>query len=234
MVKSQDWISQGWALVKPHLGTHILIALVTMLLSAVTIGIISGPLVCGWFMILLRQQRDPSYAPEFSDLWKGFEVFGQSFLAWLIIAIVAAIAGGLLGVVASVIEAVPIIGQLLAPMTGAILAICMMVVFLYVFPLIIDRRMEAIPALQLSAEKTTPDFIAYAGFALILYVINAVGAAICVVGSLITTPIVIASVAVAYADVLGTSGAAATARPEDTAEAETDPTHDTQNTTGPQ
>ena len=132
MVKSGDWVSQGWDTVKPYLGTYILIALVAGLLSAVTIGILAGPLVCGWFMIVLRQMREPEYEPQFGDLWKGFEVFGQSFLAWLTIAIVASIAGGLVGVLASVIAAVPVVGQLLAPMTGAVLAVCIMVFFLYV------------------------------------------------------------------------------------------------------
>lgn len=203
MVKSGEWVSQGWALVKPYLGTYILIALVAGLLSAVTLGILAGPLACGWFMIALRQKRDPSYEPQFGDLWKGFEVFGQSLLAWIVIAIVASIAGGLVGIVAAVIEAVPIVGQLLAPMTGAVIAVCMMVVFLYVFPLIAERRMEFMSAIQLSAETTTPEFVPFAGFALILYVLNAIGGALCGVGSLVTGPIVMGAIAASYLDVLG-------------------------------
>ncbi len=207
MVKSAEWLSGGWALVKPYLGTYILIALVAGLLSTLTVGILAGPLACGWLMILLRQKRDPSYEPQFGDLWKGFEVFGQSFLAWLVIAIVGAIGGGLVSVLVSVIEAVPVVGQLLAPMTGAVLGVCMLVVFLYVFPLIADRRMDFWAAIQLSAETTAPEFLPFAGFGLILYLLNAVGAALCGVGALITGPIVMAGVLASYEDVL--SGAAA-------------------------
>lgn len=202
MVKSGDWVSQGWDTVKPYLGTYILIALVAGLLSAVTVGILAGPLVCGWFMIVLRQRRDPAYEPQFGDLWKGFEVFGQSFLAWLTIAILAGIAGGIVSVIASIIAAVPVVGQILAPMTGAVIAVAMMVVFLYTFPLIADRRMDFIPAIQLSAETTAAQFGPYAGFAFILYLLNAIGSALCLVGSLVTNPIVMASVAAAYLDSL--------------------------------
>jgi len=202
MVKTGDWVSEGWALVKPYLGTNILIALVAGLLSGVTLGILSGPLTCGWFMILLRQRRDPAYEPQFGDLWKGFEVFGQSFVAWLIIAIVVAIASGLVGVVAAVVEAVPVVGQLLAPMTGAIIAICAMAVLLYVFPLVADRKMDAVEAIKLSVETTAPEFASFAGFAFILYLLQAIGTALCGIGILITGPVTMAAIAVSYDDLL--------------------------------
>ncbi|MGI5817488.1 MAG: hypothetical protein ACOX9R_05260 [Armatimonadota bacterium] len=206
-VRSGYWVSEGWSLIKPYLGTHILIALVAGLLSSVTIGILSGPLACGWFMILLRQRRDPSYAPQFADLWKGFEVFGQAFVAWLLIAIVVGIAGALVGVVAAVVSAIPIIGQLLAPLTGAVMAICATAILVFVFPLIADRRADAVEAIKRSAETTTPEFIPFAGFALILYVLNAIGGALCGLGLLITGPIMAAAVAVSYEDALGGSAA---------------------------
>ncbi|MFW5867010.1 MAG: hypothetical protein ACOCX2_04290 [Armatimonadota bacterium] len=219
MVKSSEWLSGGWALIKPYLGTHVLIALVAGLLSSVTLGILSGPLTCGWFMILLRQRREPSYEPQFSDLWKGFEVFAQSFVAWLIIAIVLAVASALVGVAAAIVEAVPVIGQLLAPMTGAIMAICAMVVFFYVFPLIAERRADALEAIKRSAETTTPEFVPFAGFALILYILHVIGAALCGIGLLITGPVTMAAIAVSYDDVLGGGAApAAPQPPEPTAE----------------
>lgn len=211
MVKPGEWLSEGWALVKPYLGTYILITLVASLLSGATAGILSGPLACGVLMILLRQRRDPSYEPQFGDLWKGFEVFGQSFVAWLLIAIVAAVAGALVGVVAAVVAAVPIVGQMLAPLTGAVMAICMTVVFLYVFPLVADQKSDAVAAIQLSAETTAPEFAAFAGFALILYVLNAIGAALCGIGFLITGPVMAAAVAVSYDDVLARTPAPQTA-----------------------
>ncbi len=207
MVKAGDWVSQGWALIKPNLGTHILIALVAGLLSSVTLGILSGPLACGWFMILLRQQREPGYVPQFGDLWKGFEFFAQSFVAWLIIAVVVAIASGLTGVIGAIVEEIPLIGWVVAPLIGSIVAICAMVVFLYVFPLIADGRADAVEAIKRSAETTTPEFIPFAGFTVILYVLQVIGGALCGIGLLITGPIVMGSVAVAYVDVLGRGAA---------------------------
>ncbi len=203
MVRSGDWVSDGWTLIKPHLGTHILIALVVGILSSVTLGILSGPLVCGWLMILLRQRREPSYTPQFGDLWKGFEIFGQAFVAWLVIAIVSAIAGALTSVVGTILGYIPIIGWIAAPLLGAVVAICLMTVFLYAFPLLADRRADAIEAIKRSAETTTPEFIPFAGFAVILYLLQLVGGVACGIGLLITGPIMIAALAVSYTDVLG-------------------------------
>lgn len=208
MVRSGDWITQGWQMVKPYLGTYVLTALVAGLLSGVTLGILTGPLSCGLIMMFLRQRREPEYEPQFGDLWKGFEVFAQSFVAWLIIAILLSVASGLVGGIASIVEALPIVGQLLAPMVGAVLGICAMVVFLYVFPLVADRRANAIEAIQQSAETTAKEFLPFAGFALILYVLQAIGAALCGVGLLLAGPVVVAAIAASYEDVLGAGGSA--------------------------
>ena len=53
-----------------------------------------------------------------------------------------------------------------------------------------------------AAETTAPEFLPFAGFALILYVLNTIGAALCGIGALITGPVVMAAIAVSYEDVL--------------------------------
>lgn len=212
MVSIGDWLSQGWGLVKPHLGTYIGVALVTAILSTVTLGILIGPLACGWYLMLLRQLREESYVPQFGDLWKGFEVFGQSLLAYILIVVAAAVVGSLIGVMGAAVAAVPLVGQALAPLVGTAVAVCLMVVFLYVFPLIVDRRMDFWKAIQTSAETTAPHFGQLIGFGLVLYLLNGLGALLCGLGALVTTPVVMASIAVSYLDMLRdpTSQSAAT------------------------
>lgn len=206
MVRSGEWISEGWALVRPHLGTHVLIALVVSLLSVLTVGILFGPLACGWYLIVLRQQSDSSYTPQFGDLWKGFEVFGQALLAFIVMAVASLIAGSLIGVIASVVASVPLVGQALAPLVGAAVSICLMIVFLYVFPLIVDRRMDFWAAIQTSAETTAPHFGQLIGFGLLLYLLNALGGVLCGVGALFTTPVMVAAISISYRDMIGARG----------------------------
>ncbi len=203
MVRTGEWVSEGWGLVKSHLGVHIGVALVVAVLSGITLGILFGPLVCGWYLILLRQQRDDTYAPQFADLWKGFEVFGHALLAFIIVAVAGAIAGSIIGVLSSVLAYVPVIGPTLVTLVGAAVSICLAVIFLYVFPLIIDRRMDFWNAIQRSAETTSPHFGQLIGFGIVIHVLHALGAIACGVGALLTTPVVMAAIAVSYRDMVG-------------------------------
>src|SRR5438132_3051841 len=50
--------------------------------SAVPLGILMGPMMCGIFLALFNQMRCDSV--EFSTLFKGFDYFGQSLIASLL------------------------------------------------------------------------------------------------------------------------------------------------------
>lgn len=203
MVRSADWLTEGWALVRPYLGTYALIALVAGLLSTLTGGLLGGPLACGWFMILLRQKRDPSYVPQFGDLWKGFEVFGPSFIAGLLFLVASWVVGLAVTVAQAIVSVFPILGQLIAPLLGLAGSACLIIVFMYTFQLIADRRMDAIEAIKLSYETTTAQFLPFAGFALLICGLEILGALFCGLGLLIAVPAIMAATAVSYSDVLG-------------------------------
>lgn len=84
MVKTGEWISQGWALVKEDLWTHVLLIIIVSLGSSVTSGILAGPLLAGYYWILLRKLSDAGYRPAIGDVGKGFEVFLHSLLAAIV------------------------------------------------------------------------------------------------------------------------------------------------------
>ncbi len=189
MIRISDWFSKAWEIFTKSVGVHIVLALIVGLGSALTIGILAGPLMCGWFYIILRQLREPDYEPQIGDIGKGFEVFGQSLLAWILILVGSV-------VVSFVVSVVPALGQLLSVAAGWAIAACV----LFVFPLIIDRNTGAIDAIKLSFETIKPAFWGFFGFAVLISVISGIGAAICGVGWLVAGPVTTIAVAIAYRD----------------------------------
>ncbi|MCK4323080.1 MAG: hypothetical protein KAW89_01020 [Armatimonadetes bacterium] len=189
MIRISDWFSKAWEIFTKSVGVHIVLALIVGLGSTLTIGILAGPLMCGWFYIILRQLREPDYEPQIGDIGKGFEVFGQSLLAWILILVGSV-------VVSFVVSVVPALGQLLSVAAGWAIAACV----LFVFPLIIDRNTGAIDAIKLSFETIKPAFWGFFGFAVLISVISGIGAAICGVGWLVAGPVTTIAVAIAYRD----------------------------------
>ena len=193
MVRIGDWLTEAWKVFTESIGVHIVLALIVGLGSLLTIGILAGPLACGWLYIILRQLREPDYKPEIGDIGKGFEVFLQSFLAWLILLAVSLVAGIIGAVLGSIL---PVIGQLVPTAAGW----AVMALFLFVLPLIVDQRLAVGEAINQSVEKVKPEFWGFFAFAALLSVISSVGAILCLVGWLIAGPFTFIVAAIAYRD----------------------------------
>ena len=196
MIRISDWLSKAWEIFTKSVGVHIVLALIVGLGSVCTIGILAGPLMCGWLYIILRQLREPDYEAEIGDIGKGFEVFGQALLACILIVVGAVVVSFILGVV-------PVLGKLLFIAAGWAIATCV----LFVFPLIVDRNTGAIDAIKLSFEKVKPAFWGFFGFAALISVISGIGGAICGVGWLVAGPVTMVALALAYQDNFGEASA---------------------------
>lgn len=189
MVKTGEWLSEGWDLVKQDLWMHVLLALVVGLGSAITGGILGGPLICGYIWIIIEKMRNPAYKPAIGDLGKGFEVFVHALVASLIWGLGASVASSACG-----------LGQFVV--NGFLV---------FTFPLIMDRRMEFWPAIQASYEKVTPNWLGFCLFHLAQVGVMLLGVIACVVGVFVTGPICTVAMVAAYRDNFGLEGAAAPA-----------------------
>jgi hypothetical protein len=108
---------QGWRLFVKDIGPLIIGALIACLLSVVTLGILVGPLSAGLYGMIVKRVRD-GQQPGVGD------VFGQMNRFWSFFA-AALVLGILIG-----LASLTIIG-------GVLLA----TIWLYVFPLMVDRGM---------------------------------------------------------------------------------------------
>jgi uncharacterized membrane protein len=216
-----DCISEGWARIRDQYGLLLGISVVGVLAaSVVPFGILMGPMFCGIYAAF--RDKWQGRVVRFESLSQGFEsfLFQQSLIATLIVmgtafvlvlpVVVVGIAAGVAGAVlaressgvqglltVSVVGGLALLWLVLASVIGAL--------FLFAFPLILDRRLPALEAVKLSARAAWANF----GGVMLLMIANLaaslVGMMCCYVGALLWIPIHFASSVVAYERVFGFS-----------------------------
>ena len=87
-----EWLNESWALFKANAGILIVVSLLALLLSALSFGILAGPMMAGLSLITLKlvDKRGPV---EVNDLFAGFNFFLQSFLFVLVWSVISAVVG---------------------------------------------------------------------------------------------------------------------------------------------
>ncbi|MGC9317779.1 MAG: hypothetical protein ACP5KN_07075 [Armatimonadota bacterium] len=191
MIKTSDWLSDAWAMFAENPVVHIVLTLIVAVGSSITGGLLAGPLICGYIWVVIRQMEDPGYDPQIGDIGKCFENFVQTFLVGIVGGIIAGIGGVLCGI-------------------GAILTAPLV---MFAFPLVAHRQMGFWEAIQTSIAKVMENYGGWIVFALILGLINAAGGLVAV-GWLITYPLTIVAVVLAYRDNFGLGGAQPDQAPE--------------------
>jgi uncharacterized membrane protein len=177
--RTGEWISAGWALVQPDLFLWAVIALIYLILISAVPLILQGALTAGLHYVLVKKLLGQRI--EFGDMFKGFNFFLATLLAVLLIAIFT-----FLGILACIIPG---------------LVVCAMYMFTYLF--ILDRKMDFWPAMQASHEIVKKDYFGYTLFFLALILLQILGILACVVGILVTLPVMFGAVTVAYRDTVG-------------------------------
>jgi hypothetical protein len=163
---------QGWRLFVKDIGPLIIGTLIVAALSVVTLGILAGPLAAGLYGMVVKRVRD-GQQPEAGD------VFGQMNRFWPFFA--AALVLGLLIGLASL----TIIG-------GILLA----TIWLYVFPLMVDRGIGLGEAMRASYEMVKQaGFWEHLALVIVFVVIASLANGAL---AILATPFLIAAVAAGY------------------------------------
>ncbi len=187
MIRTGEWISEGWEIFKQDWLMHVVVMLILGAASSATGGILYGPLLCGYYYMIFKKLQDPTSSIELGDIGKGFEVFVNALVAWLLVGIFTSV-----GVIACFVGAI-VVGALLV----------------FVFPLVMDRRMDFWPAIQASFDKTKENWLGWSVFMLLIGLLYMAGSIACGVGVLVTGPIFFIATALAYRDNFGLAGAEA-------------------------
>lgn len=195
-VKFGEWIQQGWELYRANIGVWIVASLLAIVISVATIGILSGPMMAGliWMALAMLDRKDSK--PEIGDVFKGFDCFLQSFLFCLV--------WGVIMLAISVISLIPCLGSLVV----ILISIVLETVLMFGLFLIVDRKMEFWPASMLSLKVVKSNFFPFLGLLVVAMLIGHVGAIACGIGVIVTMPISVCILAVAYRAVFGAQNAA--------------------------
>jgi hypothetical protein len=198
-VKFGEWIERGFNLYKDNFATLVLASLIAVVISAVTVGVLAGPMFAGVLLIIfgLMDKRDPR--PEVGTLFRGFDYFLNSFL-FIIVWGVA------LFVVSLIVGMVPCIGQL-ASLFVVFVAHALLMFGMF---LIVDRRREFWPASVESFNTVKRSFWPFLGFSIVSNLIGGIGAIACGIGVVFTLPIQACILTVAYRDVFCGGGSGVT------------------------
>ena len=162
----------GWRVFAADIVPLLLGGLLTLALSIVTLGIMAGPLVAGLYTMAVGRIREGKPA-QISDLFDCMERFGAYFAAALVLVLLIGLAS------------LTIVG-------GILLA----TIWMYVFPLMVDRGMTLGDAMKTSYHMVVEHgFWEHLALVILLAALNAIADGPL---GLITMPFGFATVAAAY------------------------------------
>jgi hypothetical protein len=220
-VQPIECIKAGLDLIKSQYWLFIAIILVGLIIgSIVPLGILMGPMMCGIYLALLQTRRGQPI--EFGTLFKGFDYFADSLIATLLHVVPAIV----IIVPAYIIFFVFYMGFLMAMSQGNgppnpaallgffglimvfwlivfVLLIVLSVIFVFTYPLIVDRHLPGFDAVKLSVRAALANFWRLLGMVLLTSLMNLIGALFCYVGAIFVMPIGFAALAAAYEQVFG-------------------------------
>lgn len=188
-VKFGEWIEQGINLYKANFGLLVLASLIACLVSSVSIGICSGPMMAGLTMICLALRDGAQPKPAAGDVTKGFQLFLPTFLMTLLVGFVA--------FVLYFIASLTCVGVLLYPVIGAVISGAT----LFAFCLVVDQKLGVMDALKANIAILKTNFWMFIAFALVAGLIGGVGSILCGIGVILTLPVTTCMTAVAFRDV---------------------------------
>lgn len=176
-------VSRSWGLVMRNFWLLIGATLVELLIAG-ALPILASVCVGGIMFLFLRLIRGER--ADFGDGFAGFSLaFLQLFLVglvkWLLIA---------LGFICCVLP-----------------GIYLLVVWTFAVPLIIDKRLDFWPAMELSRKVVNRHWWTILGLGLIAYLVLLLGACCCGVGYFIALPVAIGAITFAYDDIFGAHSA---------------------------
>jgi uncharacterized membrane protein len=178
-VRAGHWVSEGWRLVKSDIASYVLMTLIFLLLGSAACGLIQGSLIAGLHLFTIKKILGRNAG--FGDMFQGFNFFVPTLLASLVI--------GLFVGVASLFFIIP--GLVVAAMYK----------FTYLF--IVDKRMDFWQAMRASHAVVRRDYVGFTLFLVLLILVDILGVACCVIGTLVAIPVTFAAITVAYREVVG-------------------------------
>lgn len=205
---------QAFDLVQGQYWVLLAVSAVGMMIGGSVPIVLIGPMMCGIYLCFLEKYDGREFA--FELLFKGFDFFVPSLIASLImtgitmLALIPVFMVVFIGMFASISAMQADGGQTAAPalfslgivLVVSLLSVALILVvsmfFLFTFPLIVDRKLDGVDAIRVSAKAVAGNFAGVLGLTLIGTVLAVVSVLACYVGTFFVMPISMAAMTIAY------------------------------------
>ncbi len=165
-------LKQGWRLFVKDLGPLLIAGLITVVLGALTLGVLAGPLAAGLYDMVAMRVRD-GRQPVIGDVFNQFDRFWSFLGASLALAILIGLA-------------------MLTIVGGFLLA----TIWLYVFPIMVEQRVGLGQAMKASKDLVLANgFWEHLALVLIVTIVASIANGVL---AIIAVPFLIVVVAAAY------------------------------------
>lgn len=212
VVAPVECLKEGWATIKDRYWLFLGIALVATLIGGAVPIVLIGPMMCGLYMCLLAKMRGESV--EFGLLFKGFDYFVPGLVAGAIQTLPAFVIGSGAGFISVIVsfatsardryprsEGPPAIFWLVLAVLvilAIIVGVLIQVLFLFAYPLIVDRRLSGWEAIKTSYRAALKNFGGILGLIFLNVGLGIIGFLCCFVGVYFVLPLSYAAYAAAY------------------------------------
>jgi uncharacterized membrane protein len=217
VISPVECLKEGWQLIKDRYWLFLGITLVAMLVGGAVPVVLIGPMMCGLYMCLFAKMRGEPV--EFGMLFKGFDYFMQGLVAAAIqtLPVILIMAVGQVIFVAFTLIIMPTqrgdamppvfwVGLVLFVLLAMIVSLAIHSLFLFAYPLIVDRNLSGLEAIKLSYRAALQNLSGIIGLILLISGLGILGLLACYVGAFLVMPISFASYAVAYRRVFPETG----------------------------
>lgn len=174
-------------LYKENVATLLLATLVGYIIAGCTFGILAGPMLAGLALINLALIDKAQPKPDIGAVFKGFGFFVPALVFFILFLVAMLVGNFILGMI-------PLLNLILPTLYGLTLSTFAMFTIFN----IVDRKLEVIPAIQASVDTVKANFWNLLAVNIIASVLSFIGVFACGIGVVVTAPMYVATVAVAY------------------------------------
>lgn len=194
-IRFTDWLRRGFELFINHAVLLLMCGLVAGLISTVSLGLLTGPMLAGLAWIILQLMNRQLAVPALNDLFRGFQQFKETLPVTLFFYA--------LGIAGYILLALPVVGQLLYTVlvgVGGCLGV------LSVFHLV-SAKVEPMKSYRAWVSIFAMNWGPLLGFFILVSIIQALGIVALFFGLVVTIPLSLCILAAAYEDITHQSAA---------------------------
>jgi uncharacterized membrane protein len=209
VISPVECLKEGWQTIKDRYWLFLGLTLVAMLVGGAVPVVLIGPMTCGLYLCLFAKMRGEPV--EFAMLFKGFDYFMQGLVAAAIqtLPVILIMAVGQVIFVAFTLIIMPTqrgdamppvfwVGLVLFVLFAMLVSLVIHSLFLFAYPLIVDRKLSGLDAIKLSYRAALQNLSGIVGLILLLGGLGILGVLACYVGVFLVMPISFAAYAAAY------------------------------------